>query len=260
MSKVQKITILAFIGLFLLLYFAFDITPKTQELVEKSRAESIEKIDINALIERSKNDLNKGDQAEVSALEFDVQSQEIDSVKISVLEKLSGKWYRLKNPIIAGYYAEQIAEIGNSAEQWSISGTTFAIALQQDFDENAKAYCLDHAVKAFENASSLEPENINHQVNLASCYAENPPQDNPMKGIQMLLGLDKKHPESIPVLYQLAKFGMQTGQYDKAIGRLETILKKDQKNKKANCLIFKAFEETGKAEKALEYKQRCENL
>ena len=251
---------MAFLGLFLLLYFAFDITPKTQELVEKSRAESLEKIDVNALIEKSKSALNKGEFAEVSAMEFEVQSQTSDSMKISFLEKLSGKWYRLKNPIIAGHYAEQIAETGNKAEQWSISGTTFAIALQQDFDENSKAYCLDHAVRAFENASSLEPENINHQVNLASCYAENPPKDNPMKGIQMLLGLDKKHPESIPVLYQLAKFGMQTGQYDKAIGRLETILNKDQKNKKAICLIFKAFEETGKAEKALEYKQRCENL
>jgi Tfp pilus assembly protein PilF len=58
-------------------------------------------------------------------------------------------------------------------------------------------------------------------------------------------------------LYQLARFGLQTGQIDKAIERLLTALNLEPNNKRVICLLAEAYEKSGNKTKAEEFSLKC---
>ena len=80
-----------------------------------------------------------------------------------------------------------------------------------------------------------------------------------MKGILMLRDLIEKEPENVLVLSTLGRFAIQTGQFEKAIERLEKAISLDPKNNKANCLLAQAYQGVGNAEKAAEYANICKS-
>ena len=88
-------------------------------------------------------------------------------------------------------------------------------------------------------------------------YIEQPQPDTPMKGIQLLLELNNKNPESVQVLYHLARFGIQTGQNEKAIARIEKGLSIEPDNKKLICLAAKAYRAVNQQEKFAFYDALC---
>jgi tetratricopeptide (TPR) repeat protein len=234
-----------------------DTKPKKHKLVEKSRALNLESTTISNLLMEAKKNIHQTDNDLLHAFELQLKSTENDSVKSEVLERISAKWFEIGYEAISGFYAEQIAEIKKDDTSWSIAGTTFVLCIRNTQTEKIKEYCSKRGIQAFENAISLNSSEINHKVNLAVCLAEFPPKDNPMKGIMMLLSLNGERPDNISVLYQLARFGLQTGQYEKAIGRLNRILELEPEYIRAYCLLAKIYEDTNDLTQAAKYRERC---
>jgi len=259
MTKLQIIVVSSAILLFAGMYFGLDTKPEKQKAIEKSRAIEIESTDINALLEDAKSGLSTQKSTLILSLEAQLREVETDSAKVEILKNLSSSWYNMERIDLAGFYAQNIAEIENSEEAWSIAGTTYAIGVQRSKEEKVKQFCFGRAVKAFENAISINPSNTTHKVNLAVCYAENPLPENPMKGILMLRDLIEKEPENVLVLTTLGRFGIQTGQFDKAIARLQKAISIEPENIKANCLLAQAYQGVGENEKAEEYARICES-
>ena len=259
MTKLQIIVVSSMILLFAGMYFGLDTKPKEQKSIEKSRELEAESTDINALLDDAKSKLTDEQSTLILSIETKLKETETDSSKIEVLKELSGSWYRLERVDLAGFYAEEIANIQNNEEAWSIAGTTYAIGTQRAAEEKVKQFCFGRAVKAFENAISINPSNTVHKVNLAVCYAENPLPENPMKGILMLRDLIEKEPENVLVLSTLGRFAIQTGQFEKAIERLEKAISIEPENNKANCLLAQAYQGVGNTQKATEYANICKN-
>lgn len=256
MTKLQYIVIASAISLFLILYFGCDTKPQEQAALEKTRALAAQSTDINNLLMEAKASIAAKEAANILALEQDLEATTSDSSKIEVLKQLSGQWYRLNHPAIAGSYAEEIAEISGTEEAWSIAGTTYSIGLQRSEAEKVRGFCTEKAIKAFENASSLNPTKVAHKTNLALVYTDNPPQDNPMKGILMLVDLNKQYPEDVSVLMNLGRLAIKTGQYDRAINRLEEVIRLDANNNAA-CLLVEAYKGLGNTAKMQEFEQQC---
>ena len=177
MTKNQYILIFGSLLLFFVLYFGCDTSPNdSQKALEKTRALAAESTDINALLKSAKSDLIPEAENAVFALERQLEEAVDDSTKIGLFQQLSGLWFELGKLAISGYYAQSIAEIDNAENSWSIAGTTYTICVQRSQEEKVKNFCSGRAVTAFENAISINPENMAHKVNLALCYAENPPE------------------------------------------------------------------------------------
>ncbi|MCI5083462.1 MAG: hypothetical protein MRY78_17315 [Saprospiraceae bacterium] len=215
---------------------------------------------IQNLLADAKKNLSPSESASVLGLEQELAEAQTDSTKVESWKKLSGRWYGLGHPSISGHYAQLVAEKENSERSWSIAGTTFTICIQRAEEEKVKTFCTDRAVQAFESAISINPENTTNRVNLALAYAENPPKNNPMQGIQLLLELNRENPDDVLVLTTLARLGLRTGQFEKAVGRLEKALTIEQNNVAANCLIAQAYEQLGRAAEAASYAQKCDEL
>ena len=155
MSKLQSIVLGAGLVLFCLLYFGFSPKPTKIANLESKRAVASEVTDINNLIRDVQDELTSDQRSYLITLEKEIESSENESNKIELLKRLSGKWFEYRQPHIAGFYAEKIAETENTVEAWSIAGTTYSIGIQRTPAGKVRDFCTDGAVKAFENAGVL---------------------------------------------------------------------------------------------------------
>ena len=257
MSKGQWILTGGSILVVLILFFGFDTVPSDQAQIEKSRALNFETAELENHVKSSTESLPPDESTFFHSYENIVRSAESEEMRIDALEQLSAAWYDRGGYAEAGHFAQLIAETQSSADNWEAAAMTFWSCIQSDEDIEIRRICRDHAEECFQNAISLDPENINYRINLAVCNATLPPQDNPMKGIQSLLSLNEKYPENTSVLFWLAKFGLDTGQTEKAIARLQRALELDPDQRRLSCLMAVALRQSGNEAEAQTYDAKC---
>ncbi|MBL7828383.1 MAG: hypothetical protein JNJ57_17255 [Saprospiraceae bacterium] len=257
LTKAQIGAIIGATVLFSVLYFGFDRRPADNHTINQSRSIQGESISIETLIEEAKKRLSEQQISEMETLEGQLKSEQQDASRIESLKKISGFWYRANELPQAGFFAEEIANLENSDSSWSVAGALFYTGLVQSQDQNVREYCAKHAVKAFESAASLAPEIVEHRVNLALTYAENPPPDNPMQAVLMLRDLEQKYPESSSVYNALGRLAIKTGQWQRAVDRLEKSWSLEKNNPNTPCLLAKAYEGLGNQEKSTEFAALC---
>lgn len=244
-----------------LLFWGFDTKPSSQKTLEKSRVLNAPGFDIQSLQTEAKKTLLEDQLESIETLESQIRFVEADSAKVELFKQLSGYWFQLHQPLIAGYYARQIAEINEDAASWSIVGTTFASALSDaGIEEKDRIAARNQAVEAFEKAISLEPSVIEHRVNQALSYIETPDAAQPMKGVQMLAALTTSHPESALPPYHLARLAVKTGQLEKAKERIEQALSIDSTNAKIACLAIDIYKSVNEPQKASEWEGLCATI
>lgn len=252
----QKITIAAFIALFFVLYYGCEKTSIENRLLEKSREIQTTSVNIDQEIAVTKRMISKDNQADVESYLIDLEEGSSDEQKIEALKNLAGKWYNLGYPLISGHYAEKIAEISNTEEAWGMAGTTNYLALTNANSDEHRKYAQEKAISALEKAISLNPSNLDHQINKALCFVES---DAPMQGILMLRDLATEHPDNIPAQIQLGRLSMRTNQWEKALERFEKVLSLDSNNKEAHCYLVDVYKAQNDMVKAGKSAEICQN-
>lgn len=260
MSRAQWVAVGGSVLLVLVLYFGCDTKPPQQAQVEKSRSLTAEATDISLLLRDAHAELSGAQLSTIASLEERLEQVSEDSSRLQLYQQLSGRWYEFEQPAIAGHFAQEAAQLAQTEEAWSIAGTTYTICVQREEEERTRQFCADRAATAFQNAISLNPASVQHQVNLALLYTDVPPADNPMKGILMLRELQEKHPRNTDVLVSLGRLAIKTGQYQRAIQRLQQALAIDADLRTANCLMAQAYNGLGDQGLAKTYEERCRTV
>lgn len=259
MYKVQYLVLFLSVLLLLTMYVGCETKASDVKEMTKTRALVVENTTREVLEIYAKKKLSSTDLLLLENLNKDLDKNTDLNKKAEIARKLSAKWYDLGFPAIAGAYAEMMAEWFPTPEAWSIAGTTFGQAIPQKEDAKVRDFAAAHAVSAFENAISLAPEDWTNKLNLALVLTEVPPQDNPMKGVKMLLDLDKNYPDNARILFHLGRLAIQTGQFEKAVVRLEKSLKLDNNQPQIYCLLERAYRETSVSDLADQAAEKCRN-
>ena len=259
LTKAQISTIGVFVALFLLLYFGCSTKSTEHKNLEKSRAMKFELINMDRVISESKKSISPGARVEIQEYEQRLSNVEQDSQKVQYLKSLASIWFSEDKPLVSGHYAEKIASVIQDLTSWSIAGTTYSIAAQRSEDDQEKKYAIGKSRLAFENALSLEPDNTDNKINLALTYVEVPLEDNPMKGILMLRDMNQSDPENVPVIMQLARLSLQTGQLDKAVDRLLKVTQLRPTFKDAHCMLAEVYRRKGEMSEAEAAQEKCDN-
>ena len=231
--------------------------PTKDKMSNAAKAVNIEATGIQNVVMNAKKDLTKDQLNVIEALHTEFLNAESQEDKIEAAKSMASKWYEVGSPIVSGYFAEEIANMQNTQDSWSIAGTTYQLGMQKADSKKELQFAKGRAIRAFENAISLADDNISDKINLALIYVDYP-EAGPMQGIQMLLKLNENNPDNVQVMNQLARLAIRTQQTDKAIGRLEKALSIEPENNTSVCLIAQAYAQAGKDDLAKEFQNKCE--
>lgn len=247
--------------LFAIIFWGLERRPVEMRNVVERTEVGLASTSAQVLIKEALPSLDARQEAEIHGFSKMLDAADSDTRRIEVLKDLSGAWYRAGNPALAGFYAQEIAELSPSDTTWGIAGTTYSLCLKSDsLSAKQKAFCSDRAVLSYETAISLAPEVSTHKVNLALYFTDNPPADNPMRGIRMLLDMNKENPDDVIVLVQLGRLALQTNQNEKALERLTLATQLTPTNRAAQCLLAEAASRTGNSALAEASFKACQSL
>lgn len=137
-------------------------------------------------------------------------------------EELAKKWDDVNQPAPAGFAYEAIAEAQPSYEHWLIAGDRFTDGYQNFRDTTATMGLVNKAIDAYNKALQLNPNSLDAKTGLGVAYVTG--TQNPMQGIQLLLGVVKEDPKNVKANMNLGLFSMKSGQFDKAVNRFKTVI------------------------------------
>lgn len=253
--KSQIPALVFFSGLFMLLYFGCDTKSKEHKLEEKSREQNFELVNVDRLISEAAANLDGTGKATWAELTQLLKRSENDSIAVRTQKSIASFWYAQNQPLISGHYAEKVAVMENTVDAWNIAGTTYSIAAQRASEENQKEHAVKKSREVLEMALSLDPNNMDTRINLALSHVES---EAPMRGIMMLKELNEEQPDNIPVLMQLAKLSIRSGQMDKAVERLTKIIDLRGTFREAHCLLYSVYTQKGESALAEQQKALCD--
>ena len=239
----------------ILCYGFLETKPSDLRQSDEVRLKNLTAIGVENILLAEQNKLTEAQKAELSELETGFNQEKTDSIKSETAKKLSGFWYQKSVFALAGHYAEEVAKIEKSGESWAIAATSYIEGLDSE-QKDVKDLCLKKAEEMSQNAISLEPNNPDYRLNLATAYIKYP-TDNPMQGILMMRDLEKQFPDYLPVKLTLAQLSIQTGQWDKAEERLRKLIQDYPNQKDAYCLLADVLVEKGKPEEAEKVRLNC---
>lgn len=171
--------------------------------------------------------------------------------------QLAEKFAQLDKPLAVAYYLTQNSLAEQKEDKLVKAGDYNMMLTQSAPDAKALNFLINNAIEAYEAANKVNPGNAGNRIKLAGAYMQQGAE--PMKGVSMLLDIVKQDSTNVDAQMMLGRFGMVSGQYDKAIARFEKILYLQPQNSEALLMSAQCYESLGNKEKAVEMLEKCKN-
>jgi tetratricopeptide (TPR) repeat protein len=175
--------------------------------------------------------------------------------KLKSYAALVGEYQKLDKPLAVAYYTVKQAEAENRAETWVKAGDYNAMLMQTAPDEKSKKFLSANAIECYKGAVELDSTKADYRIRLAGAHMEEGSQ--PMNGVLLLLDVVRKDSNNVDAQMMLGRFGLISGQIDKAIARFEKILYLQPQNSEALFMLAQAYDTKGDKTKALELLEKC---
>ncbi len=172
--------------------------------------------------------------------------------------QLSQVWEHAGQLPVSAYYGAKSARLENSEKKLTFAGQFFLQLMENESSSSVQAWEAGEAVGCLEQSLKLNPDNEDTKLALATGYIEG--TGEPMRGVQILLAIVREKPDDIPANMLLGRMAIQSGQFDKAAGRFETVLKLEPENKEALYFLAQASEGKGDKKRAIELLEKCKKL
>ena len=145
------------------------------------------------------------------------------------------------------------AQTDNTEQSWLASAGDFLKGARLAGNDQ-KAVLYQGAIKGFEKALVLNPNNLSAKTELGTAIVEssNLLGNQPMKGITLLREVIAKDSNNIEANLQLGLFSVTSQQFDKAIDRFKKILRIDSTHIDMYVYLGDTYMTMGEKEKAIE--------
>lgn len=250
-NKLQWVLIISTIALVAVLWNLDIKAPNSNKSGGRAEQESSpSSADLN-LAELKSNALNSVPtdvKNNITMLERKLEEASAEEQKETRLE-LADAYFAYKQYAVAGLlYLEQSEKDANDAEMYVKSGDAFREAYRSGNDSNITPLLVEKAKMSYEKAMELDPKNLDAKTGVATCYVD--ASQNPMQGIMLLREVVAVDPENVNANLNLGMFSMKSGQFDKAISRFETVVKK-KPSAESYAMLAESYEQSGNNEGAI---------
>jgi tetratricopeptide (TPR) repeat protein len=214
--------------------------------------------DITHFITDAKLKLSSSQNIMVGKLENSVSRGDVMGQQIDAYNKLAAFWKdsaRVFEPY--AYYLSEAAKLDNSEKNLTFAAQLILNNLRFEQDETKLSWMATRAVELFEKAIIINPANDDLKIGLGSCYiygkGRGGGSEETMKGIQQLLAVVKKDSNNMKAQMILGFGGLVSGQYDKAIERLNKVVKAQPDNMEALEYLANAYAAQGNKPEAVKW-------
>ena len=179
--------------------------------------------------------------------------------KADAYKKLAGYWLRTGNYITAGYYHSLAADANpTDTEERQLAARMLAMGINGAGDTTARMFAADRAIHQYEELIKVDTANTQAKVELALVYIEG--LNDVMTGVLKLKDVEKIDPNNETMNLTLGRLAVVSGQFDKAIPRLEKLIKQHPDNAEAYVHLAEAYRATGQKDKALAELEACKRV
>lgn len=214
--------------------------------------------DFSDLLKRAKEKVPADKLVEITSLENTVVRGDVKSQQIAAYQQLYTIWDGLNELPIAAHYAAESAKLENSGKSLTFAANLFLEHLSHTQDAGVRMWQANSALELLDKAIALEPTNDTLKIKKGALLVSN--TGEPMKGIGILREVAERNPDFLDAQLTLANFSITSGQYDKAIERMESVLKRHPDEPKALFLMAVAHQSKGENAKAVELLRQCRKL
>ena len=251
MKRNQLIVISACTALLIVIYF-FGNTKKPKEEgvapmgghAQPQQAAQAEALDIEAYIAEVKSKAPAATQQLLN-----------DAEKVQQYPALVEIYKKMDKPLAVAYYVVKEANSVNTIKQYVNAGDYNAALMQTAPDDKARRFLGTNVINCYKKAVDMDSTKTENRIRLAGAYMEDGGQ--PMTGVLMLLDIVKKDSSNVDAQLMLGRFGLISGQIDKAIARFEKVLYLQPQNSEALFLLAEAYNDQGNKQKAIDLLERC---
>ncbi len=255
--KKQLLFILSgLIAVILLFYFGRTVAHKSNTPI--SSTSEVKVFSIEQFIKQEKQHLTAAQAINLGKLENSVIRGDISSQQIVANTRLADFWkdsIRSFEPYV--YYLSEAAKLDKSEKNLTFAAQLILGNLRGEQDEAKLNWKAEQAIALFEKAIELNPNNDDLKVGLGSCYVFGKGRfgkpEETMKGIQQLLAVVRKDSANMKAQMMLGVGGYVSGQYDKAIERLQKVVTAQPDNLEAIAFLADAYAAKGDKTEAVKW-------
>lgn len=152
------------------------------------------------------------------------------------------------------------ARLENSEKSLTFAARLFLDNLQEDPDGPRRQWKALQAKDLYERSLKINPNNDSTKVGLGACYLFGNISTNPMEGIALIREVVQQDSTNVYAQLTLVKASIVSGQFDKGITRLQTVIKVEPQNIEAHLLLADLYERTGEKMEAVKWYEKSLQL
>ncbi len=214
--------------------------------------------DINAYLQSATQKLTVNQSDYLSNLENNISRGDVKDQQINQFNQLAKFWKdSVHEHEIYVFYIAKAAKLVNSEKNLTFAAQQILDEFRNEHNISKRGWKAEQAIELFEKAIELNPDNDSLKVGLGACYVFGKGMagdaQETMKGIQQLLQVVKKDSLNLQAQLVLGIGGVISTQYDKAIERLQKVIRYQPNNLEAISWLADAFAGKGDKQNALKW-------
>ena len=230
---------------------------KNKLITESTLHNTHEHFDVKAAITTAKTKLTAQQQAYLYSLESSVVRGDVKNQQIHTYHQLATFWKdSVPNLESYAYYTAEASKLENSEKSLTFAARLFLDNVRTASNPEVKSWMAEESRDLFERTLKLNPSNDSAKIGLGSSYIFGAVSNNPqevMKGIQQILEVARRDTSNMYAQLMLGIGGVVSGQLDKAIERLLTVIQHQPANLEAVLTLAEVYERKGDKQDAIKW-------
>lgn len=212
---------------------------------------------IDTILIVAKKQLNTEQVVRITTLEKSISRGDVKDQQIHVYHQLARFWADSAHVFEPyAWYNAEAARLENSEKNLTFAARLFLDNLQSDDVLERRQWKALQAKDMFERSLKINPDNDSSKIGLGACFLFGNISATPMEGILKIREVVEKDSANMYAQLMLVKGSLISGQYDKAISRLETVTRIKPDNLDALLLLAEVYERMADKKKAISWYQK----